>query len=503
MPGGGVSVIANPSMRRARPGHPRIAAAVVMSMAGWAISIGPAVAGEWTFTPGVSVSEEYSDNANLANDEDPERNSDLITTISPGISIAGTGGRVNLNLDYSLNQVIFKNGTGNDQLRNNLAATGRIELWDRVFFLEGQASIARQVVDNAAADTDTAAGENSDNRTTTKNFNITPVFLHHFGTWMETESRTSYEVALVEANEVSNTRTLSSSFVANSGRRFQRLQWAVSLNQDKTIRDGGSPSSKTLNGNVNLTYVWSRMLSLFSDVGYERIDDDTLTNKPRGIIWDVGFLLNPGPRTSLRFSVGDRFDTTTYSFEGSHQLSSRTSITASFNQSIEITTNQTNDDLSFVIVGPNGGLIDSRTRLPFDPSTSEFGLQDDAVRTKTFRLNFNGSRRRNSFNGGVNWRSQKTDATGVEEIVYGANLNFSRTLTPRTTASVNASYEVTDFGNISNREDYQVSAGFQVSYQINENTNANFNFSHTERGSTDETVEFRENAVTVNLSRSF
>ncbi len=101
-------------------------------------------AGDWDISAAVGLVETYTDNANLASDNG-DRNSDLISEIAPSLRIRGSGGRASLNLDFSHRQLFFKN-TGQDDSFQDLEATGQVEIWDRVAFIDSTASMSRQVI---------------------------------------------------------------------------------------------------------------------------------------------------------------------------------------------------------------------------------------------------------------------------------------------------------------------------------------------------------------------
>ena len=68
------------------------------------------------------------------------------------ISINGTGGRSSLNLNYGFNQnVLSPQAPRADENRNSLAATGQVELWKRIFFVDGQAAISQVIEDGTEA----------------------------------------------------------------------------------------------------------------------------------------------------------------------------------------------------------------------------------------------------------------------------------------------------------------------------------------------------------------
>ena len=273
-------------------------------------------AGDWNITPSVAVEETYSDNANLASD-DGDRNSDLITEIRPAIRIRGSGGRASLNLDFAHRQMFFKN-TDQDQSSQDMNAAGQVELWDRVAFIDATASMSRQVTDSRGATSNSTAGQ-ANNRSDVRTFDISPYFLHHFGTFVETEARYRYSDVRVSDDGAADTRTFKESFVANSGRKFQRVRWSLAANRSKQMRDDGSSSLKILTVDNDYVLVWNRQVSYLAGVGYEKIEDGSLINQPKGLTWNGGLALKPSRRLSMRATYGKRFDDDNFAFDGTYE----------------------------------------------------------------------------------------------------------------------------------------------------------------------------------------
>ncbi len=175
-------------------------------------------AGDWKLTAGVSVTETFTDNVGLATN-DGDANSELITQVTPSVSLRGTGGRGFLNFDVSRSESFHRLDSTRDSANNNFLGSGQVEIWNRVAFIDAQASVTQRILDSSAAPSNSVAGQNV-NRTETIAYNISPFFRHHFGTWAETESRTMLSGVKTESDTTDNTVTLSSLFSINSGRRF-------------------------------------------------------------------------------------------------------------------------------------------------------------------------------------------------------------------------------------------------------------------------------------------
>ncbi len=464
-------------------------------------AVQPVHAGEWTVSPSVGVTTTFTDNANAAND-DEDRNSDQVLTLSPGVRVSGSGGRLSLNLAYTHNQFFSRQGQSDDSSTDTLTANGRAEVWDRVAFVDLTSSISREVVDPAQTDTSTDLG-NDNNRTTVQTVSISPFFLHHFGNWLETESRTTFDLTRTESDEISNTRSLGSTFSATSGRRFSVFTFGGTFDRQKEIREDGAPRSITTTLNTNQRLRLSRKFSVITSIGWESIDDPALSEEPEGIIWEVGFSAQPSSRSSIEMTVGDRFETTTYGMDASYRFSSRSSMSASYTETLTTSQEQRNENLDFLVSDGSGGFIDSRTGNTFDASGSELGFQTSLFRQKILALNFNTTRRRGSYSAGLNWERRETDSTGIEETVLSVNAAASRTLSSRLSASVSTSLSFTDFGTTDQRKDRDLSLTGSLTYRLMENTNAALSYTRSQTSSSEGSNNFEENAVTLSLTRNF
>lgn len=461
----------------------------------------PVYAGEWTVSPFVGVSTTFTDNANAAND-DEDRNSDQVFTASPGVRVTGTGGRVSLNMSFAHNQFLSRQGESDDSSTNTLTANGRAEVWERVAFIDVNSSISREVVDPAQTNTTTDLGNDS-NRTTVQTLSIQPFFLHHFGNWLETESRTSLEFTRTEDDSISNTKSTGSDFSVTSGRRFSVFTFGGNFSRQKETREDGAPRSITTTLNTNQRLRVSRRFSLITSVGWESIDDPSLNEEPEGIIWEAGFSAQPSSRSSIEVTVGDRFESTTYGLDASYRFSSRSNMTASYTETITSSQEQRNDSLNFLVSDGSGGFIDSRTGQTFVASSSDLGFQTSLFRQKVLGINFSTTRRRGSYSAGLNWERRETDSTGIEETVVSIDASASRTLSSRLSASVSTSVSFTDFGTTDQRKDRDLRLTGSLTYRLMENTNAALSYTRSQTSSSVGSNNFEENTVTLNLTRNF
>lgn len=116
--------------RTAQPVH-KIAAVLVLPLL---LGLnGNAAAGKWTVTPDITLKETYDDNASLV--AVPTEGT-YITTIAPGIHIAGSGGRFKANLNYRANGIIYSNQSSENRIDNYLNATATLEAIQKFFYID-------------------------------------------------------------------------------------------------------------------------------------------------------------------------------------------------------------------------------------------------------------------------------------------------------------------------------------------------------------------------------
>lgn len=130
--------------------------------------------------------------------------------------------------------------------------------------------------------------------------------------------------------------------------------WSVSGGYDREDVDQLDQRYESKYARVDLTYPVSRTLALVGGVGYEDIEISQRTplldadnkpvidnkgnyvtdpNSPRqlafntdGLIWDVGVMWRPGPRTALSARVGERYGDTFYSGSLSYRVNRDTNV---------------------------------------------------------------------------------------------------------------------------------------------------------------------------------
>lgn len=291
-----------------------------------------AQAAEWQFVPSINASETYSDNVLLApsNLATPG----FITNLMPGILITGTGDRLNFQLSYALQDMIYDVGGWAHAYYNQLNASGHAELLPRFLFLDGGASISQQpltllgpVTANAANLTGNVANVSTET--------ISPYLLHDFGSLATgqvkfTRSATNYSYAGepvanvagaynpgLAASTLFSTTMDTTDVKLRNGDAFDYLSWALDYNRTTTDYSNFIPATLTMS-TLDLGYLLTPQFKLTGEGGYE---DDTYVYvgpRPTGAFWNGGFSWAPTPRTQISATEGERFFGRTYSLNLSH-----------------------------------------------------------------------------------------------------------------------------------------------------------------------------------------
>ncbi len=343
----------------------------------------------------------------------------------------------------------------------------------------------------------------NNNRTTVRTLSMQPFFLHHFGTWLETESRYSFDWTQTETDEISDSRTLGESFAFNSGRRFSVFTFSGSLDQNKTIRDEGAPSTKTTNASTNYRLRVHRKFSLLAGVGWQNIDDATLDEEIKGITWDVGFSAQPNSRSSIDLTFGRNFGTDTIALNSSYALSSRTSVTASYSETLTSSDQELTDDLSLFVDDGTGRLVHAVTGEVFDPSDPTQDFRTTLSRQRLLSVGFSASRRRSSYGASFVWNRTEDEATDILSRVMTLSLDYSRTVNSRLSTSLSGSVTLNDPGTDDQREDRTYTGSVSLTYRLMKNTDASLTYRGTATKSNFGENNFHDNTVTLSLSHTF
>lgn len=189
------------------------------------------VAGDWKWTPRLSLEERYSDNVFLR----PKglEHSDWITEVSPGIAVQREGRRLKVDVDYSLQGYLYANDGDRSRARSNLNGKAQAELLRDWFYLDASARASQELVDYVSGQgLGDAVG--IQNTRQTYGYSLSPYLKHRLGSDATVELRLRRDQYYSSGGSGRDSSANQYSFAAESGNNFFPLSWKLSYDRRET-----------------------------------------------------------------------------------------------------------------------------------------------------------------------------------------------------------------------------------------------------------------------------
>lgn len=262
--------------------------------------------GGWQVKPSVKVASTYSDNIGL----EPNGQSDLVLEVSPGISVNRVGRRLNVSLDYSLQNLVYLDDSDLDESNHRLSTNLNTELFTDTLFLDFNSSISQQLTSRrASGSSDAISG--SGNFSDVYTYSISPYWQQRLGDIADFELRYTYDMVKSDSSTGSGDDSDSNgvSFDIENGPATGRINWNISYdNQQVSYDDGGK--SDTSSTNARLGYQLTQSVNAF----ISGTDEDNEFSGSRGdqtpedSTYGVGFTWSPSDDFSLTTLYNKRTD---------------------------------------------------------------------------------------------------------------------------------------------------------------------------------------------------
>ena len=467
------------------------------------------LAGDWRVQPFAIGRITYTDNVDLAPDDQKENA--LITEAGPGLAFQADTARLQAVVEGS---VVYQRTSLNQEendVRAELSGTGTAEWVENLFWTDVAASVSQQTVDNSRG---TSASVSNDASTeTVQTYEVSPYLTNRFGRYVFTELRYRGTATLVDEdtdttdtrlrpnNDASNSLQHEVSLTARSGPRFDRYSWsATALASDLTFEDGGGGSGVGDDADqsrreivLRNRYAISQSFAVIGDIGYQKLDSDDEADSFEAPLYAAGFEWTPSPDSSVLATYGQRNDNLTLELDARHDVSARTTLTASYQQ--EVATGQQR-------LANRARQFDGETPRP---GRGDISVSDDTTLTETAEIGAQTRIGRNTFGLTGTYRTVQEDVDDGEtnEESLGAELTFSRPLSRTVTFSSFAGYEYVEFddlrgiANNATVEDDNYRGGLDLSYTGFQDITLSAGYTYTRRDSTVANDEYVENAFTV------
>ena len=463
--------------------------------------------GEWRIQPRLSVFETYTDNPRLV-DSSRNTGSDWLTSLAPGISVTGTGRRLQMNTEYTAQKQIFANNSDLSQMTNLLQSNARAEIVREQFFISAYANMFPTVRNNLGQISNRNRNARiQTNRTDVITYGFAPEIRHHLGNYVNLSARVNWSDTATgdTGNDIGSGQDFETRLAADSGRYFQRVTWGSTFSRRESNGNGNSPGggSNFQRWNNTLHYRINRLVRLDSSFGYEINDFSTNGNGlNNGFNWQLGATLTPSPRTSLSGSFGERAFGSTMQFSFNHRWR-RFIVSGQYNEELRTTSEVLRQQQVFSVLDPFGvPIIDPLTNgdptIPLD----QIGLTNDVFISRDFNSSIGYNRKHDNFSMRVSHRTQESTRTSVSDSAMSFGGAWSHTLSYRLSAGVQADYQNRTSSNVQRSSDF-VSISPFVNYTIGPHVRSRLSYQYMDSVSADTSDDFTENSVTGSLSFAF
>lgn len=256
--------------------------------------------------PVFSIVETYTDNRKLTT---TDRQSELITQISPGVQISSRSGAVQGSLSYAASGVLYARDSSANTIQNQLSANGTAELVERRLFVDAAAAISQQAVSAFGTQ---SAGSVTDisNRTEVSTYSLSPYLRGRLLGSVDYQARLSYLRSSGSAGALGDTKALTGT--AGLSGMVGRIGWSLDGSRNATEYDDGR---RYYTGRFGGSLVSTSIPDLRLTVRLARESSD-LNQSAAGnkTSWGAGALWTPGPRTTVGLDADRRY------FGNSHAL---------------------------------------------------------------------------------------------------------------------------------------------------------------------------------------
>ena len=292
-------------------------------------SVFSASAAQWRLAPFLELSETYTDN--IALQPAGEKVAEYVTQVNPGFSLSGKGRRINLLLNYRLQNLFYSEARNRNSSNHRLLASMDAELLREFLFLDANASLLQRIVnpDGDIGQGNIAFSSNRQNIATTT---LSPYLKKKLGSWSQAEVR--YTRSRIRSLDGLSRGSVSDAIsgqlvdLKRAGRWFWRVDFS-SRYVEYTARL--RPDEQWKNISFSLDHRFSRKLSFNGVVGYE--DNKYLRGSgvttPKGGYWNIGINWRPIPRTNLVVGRGERYFGPVWNFNLAHRAR-RSTITGDY-----------------------------------------------------------------------------------------------------------------------------------------------------------------------------
>lgn len=289
------------------------------SVQGTTASNEPGTARAWTIVPRIGVTETLTDNINLTA---TDKQTGLISELSPGVRIDARTARLRMFLDYQLNGIFYSTGDNGNQAQSALSAFGTVEAIDNWLFVDFSGQISQELI-NPFGQQSASNVYDTRNTTQAQTYSVSPYIRGQLGGSADYLLR--YNMAVTNAQDSAISDVTLSQWLGQirGNTRFQNLNWAIDGSQQNTnySQVGLLPERDYDDTRIRavLSYRLFPDLRLSGSGGWESNNYQSRDNESQGT-YGAGFDWTPTERTQASGFWEHRFFGTGHNFLLSHRF---------------------------------------------------------------------------------------------------------------------------------------------------------------------------------------
>jgi uncharacterized protein (PEP-CTERM system associated) len=291
---------------------------VALGYAGGLVAI-PAAAESWRLTPSVSVTETYTNNANLASSGQSQ--SSLVTTLGANLGIAGNGARVQLNGNIGISGNYYAGGfnsnSGSDNIFVNANLLGNVEAIEKFFFIEGAINVSQSYLSPFAPTPASNIGV-TDNRYTSAGFRLSPYIRGVFpgGTTYLLRSDSIWSNLGQVQDVPGSTSSFTQVFSGRLDSPIRTFGWSLDGSATSTkFTNEQAVTSEIVRGYLN--YRPDPQVLVYAIGGYEW--NNYYLTQSSNVVYGGGGEWRPTERTEVKGNWQERFFGSSYLAQATHR----------------------------------------------------------------------------------------------------------------------------------------------------------------------------------------
>jgi uncharacterized protein (PEP-CTERM system associated) len=279
---------------------------------------GQAAGPAWQISPSLTVSEQYTDDANVAagayTGPHQGQQTDFITLIQPTLAVSENGERLRVNLNYSPTAEIYAINSDYTQLQERAYGSAQAVLLNDLLYFDLRGNVNQQPVFGGLPTANSVA-LGPDQRETVSSVSASPYVARSFGGIGTLNAGVGYIYTATDAPDYLNQTipnpllpyNYGSSWLATkrifanftSGEDYGRFQ--DSLSSDNNFYDGTGAlrnGQRVLLTN-DLSYAVNRFVAALGEIGYENLSYPNSGFSYVGGVWAAGVRLTPNAQSTI------------------------------------------------------------------------------------------------------------------------------------------------------------------------------------------------------------